>query len=240
MKKIIFFGTLFLVTVSIFGLVSSSSRQTRDDLPIAAITPPNNNKSNTTTTNNTLNKDKEVERILTVLNSAKISNEKAGFSNQGYYKEVKYLTQKSQLTDLENTKLSENDKEIRIWNIETLFSGRTKGYIFTFIDGRWQGGFIVSIGKKVHFKKILFDEPLSGWKNWEAFVENEITPAKVESSNSQAAGTDGSLMVIEVKFGQKYAKNVFCNPSMTENTAANILRKLKAEFYNNKIKWSEF
>lgn len=230
---------LFLVTVSIFGLVNFNNHQIRDDLSTATSTPPGNNQSNSTTASNRLDKDKEVEKIITVLNSAKISNKEAlRLSDQesyNSYKEAKYLTQKSQSADLESVKLSENDKEIRIWKIETFFSEITKGYIFTFLDGHWQGMSIVDVGKKGNFKKIFFEEPLSGWQNWETFVENEINPAKIENSSSQASGTDGSVIVIEVKFGQKYAKNIFYDPSLTENTVGNIFRKIKSEFYNNKL-----
>lgn len=240
MRKVICVASLFLVTAGILSLVNSNNPQTRNNLPITTITPPDSNQSNNTSANATLENYKEIEKIRTVLNSAKISNEEVEFSNQKLYKEIKHLTQKSQLTDLENVKLSKNNKEIRIWNLETLFTGRTKGYIFTFIDGQWKGSFMIDAGKKSHFKEINFDEPLSGWQNWEIFVENEIAPTKVECSNSQIASTDGTALFIEVKFGQKYAKNVFYNPGITENTAGDIIRKIRVEFYNNRIKWSDY
>lgn len=242
MKKVIFLATLFFLAVSIFGLMNFNNLETTNSSPIiVAITPPNNIRSDIANTDDIPDKDKEVEKILGLLNSAKSSKkESIEFLKQEVYNEVKYLTQKSQLTDLKKVELSENDKEIRIWNTETLFSAKTKGYIFTFINRQWQGMFVIDVGKKHRFKKIYYEEPLSGWKNWETFVENEITPTKVENSNSQPGGTDGLVVVIEVKFGQKYAKNIFCDPSMNEDTIDKIFKKIKTEFYNDKIKWSEF
>lgn len=241
MKKVIFLTILFFLTGFGFYLSYSDNFEVKNNLQI--VTPSaNNNRFNSIATDNTSTKSKEVNKILDLIDSAKVSEEKETINllNQDIYNKAKALSQRSQLADLKCVELSENDKEIRIWNIDTLYSSITKGYVFSFNNGQWEGMFIIDVDKEHNFKKRYFEDPMSGWKDWNIFIENEITPGKVENSNSQTSGNDVMVVVIEVKFGQKYAKNIFYDGSSNESLIDKIFKKIKVEFYNDKIKWSEF
>lgn len=239
MKEILFLITLFFLIIFSFYMLSHGNFEAKDTLQITPTLA--DNCSNVVINDNTLTKPNEVNKILNFLDSAKLY-EKKEFKiliNQEIYNKAKVLIRKSQLADLKNVKLSKNDKEIRIWNIDTLYSSITKGYIFSFIDGQWKAIYIVDADKHHHFKKKYFEEPKSGWEEWNNFINNELSPEKIENSNSRLGGNDGMVMVIEVKFNQKYAKNIFYIPGLNENLVDNLLKKIKAEFYNDRIKWTE-
>ena len=155
----------------------------------------------------------ELNKIRKILEAAKSSDgekeEAIQRRNSEVYRLAESLTIKSKLNDLETFRFADSYKEVRIWEVGSLFSSTTKGYIFIFSDGKWKAFSIVETEDRHLLKRIAINPPADGWQMWETFIEREISPNKVKNYSTRPGGTDALMVVIEVKFGNEYAKNIF-------------------------------
>lgn len=230
MNKIIFLAILIVLIITLLTLSSCNNFQSRNKiLPTPTITPLNDLSN--THANYQFTNQREDEKTIKLLESIAPSKEETergkSILRQKIYVKAKFLTQKSQLVDLEQVKLKEGDKEIRIWIVEP--NVERKVFVSTYKEERWETLDFIQKDFKGDLKKRKLEEPVSGWNSWKNFIENNITPVKIKNSDSQASGTDGTVFVIEVKFGQDYAKNIFFNPDLNQKDL-NLLDVINKEF----------
>lgn len=234
MHKPVFLIVVFLFSVGSYLSFMHVSNNQFGRMGVMSATPPVQNVDEVMYSNIQVRPD-EADRIVEILKSARLSNTELSIVRKNFetqsYGLARSLARRSKLTDLQNERLLEKDIEIRIWEMESLYSSKTKGYVFTFSGDKGSAFSLNDSGDKQFLKRIFFAEPISGWKAWREFIEKEVSPERVKTYAQPPAGTDGLTVVIEVKFGTDYSKNVLFDSS-ADPVVLRIYQMIKKEFLN--------
>ena len=143
--------------------------------------------------------------------------------------EWRKLVRSTGLPDLKSMKLAPNDIEIRIWELPGLIIPEIKCWVFSRKDGQWRA--IVFVDPESNGKVIQkpLDAPTVGWDKWNSFV-SDFTPTKIrEVPPDPIPENDAMAPVVEVKFGNDYAKNLIDHKVFL----AKLFSMIRSEFFND-------
>lgn len=148
------------------------------------------------------------------------------------------LARSIDLSDLQRMKFAPNDIEIRIWNLPGLYIGKTKAWVFSRKDGQWKAFAFTDPEFKGKIIKKPLDTPSTGWLKWDSYVSNDMTPTKIrEALPNPAPEGDAMETIVEVRFGDDYAKNLVDQTDFLTK----LFKTIKSEFFNdNQANWSKF
>jgi hypothetical protein len=143
----------------------------------------------------------------------------------------------TRLSPLENRKLDPDDIEIRIWQLPGLYILKTKCWVFSREAGLWTGYALVDVDFKGPIVKIPLDTHSSGWRNWEFYTINDLSPARLTEPRPKSdQGNEGMATIIEVKFGKDYARRY-----ADDDLLYGLFGTIKSEILNNdQERWSKF
>lgn len=149
------------------------------------------------------------------------------------------LVRSTGLPNLKRTKFSPNDIEIRIWELPDFLIPKTKCWVFSRKDNEWKAFAFVDPEFNGKIIKKPLDTPLKGWLKWDSYVNSDIAPLKIrEARPDQTPDHDAMETIIEVKFGNDYARNLVVDG---DDLLTNLFKMIKSEFFSDdQAKWSKF
>jgi hypothetical protein len=156
--------------------------------------------------------------------------------DQGINKAWRKLFRSTKLNNLNDRKLAANDIEIRVWDLSDLFIPKTKCWVFSRENGEWKAFMFIDPEFTGKIKKERLDKPLLGWDSWDSYANAELNAAKIrEVPPETELESDAITLIIEVKFGDDYAKTLVDN----RDFMTILFKTIKSEFFNDdEVKWS--
>lgn len=148
------------------------------------------------------------------------------------------LVRSTGLPYLERIKLAPDDIEIRVWDLPGLYIGKTKCWVFSRKDGQWKA--VIFVDPEFNGRIITkpLDTPSMGWRKWDAYVNSDITPAKIRERRPEPAPENDAMeIVVEVKLGDDYARDLVV---AGDDLLVKLFKTIKTEFFNDdQVKWSK-
>lgn len=150
------------------------------------------------------------------------------------------LFRTSGLKNLENTNLSSDEVEIRVWHVPGLVTFKTKCWIFSLKARQWTGSAIVDREFTGQNVRVWLDRLPTGSTKWNDYVHQKLLPQSISEAAKTITpdvGREGEMTVLEVKFGKKYGRQFIAN----DEFLALLYKNIKSEFFNNDdSKWATF
>lgn len=141
------------------------------------------------------------------------------------------LVSSTGLPGLERTKLLPNDMEIRVWHIPGLYRVNTTCWAFSRRAGQWTAVAFNDPDFKGKITRMSLDASPAGLQTWDAYVNRDLTPAHIIRPRPVPEyGSEGMGVLLEVKFGEDYARKLF--PAAGDDFVGNLFETIKSVFFN--------